>query len=278
MGNNRTTLHLLLHFWPVGRFFNWIGRRPPFSLLFHDLFSHKNNHAIIIPINQVIQGTESIELPEKILRPLVHMASDRYVMNECLCRRAENCQNFPQEVGCLFLGQGAGKIHPSLARPVSEAGALAHIRRAVDLGLTPLIIHAAFDAYVLGIPYDQMLAICFCCDCCCTVRSGMHMGPPAFREAFERLPGLKVEVGDGCIGCGTCVPTCAHQAITLADQQAYINESCKGCAECVDVCPQDAIHLYMGDMTDVARYLEERIQSRTDIGKRGPVAQAELQG
>ncbi len=98
MGKSRATLHMLLKLWPIGRFFNWIGRKPPFSILFHDLFSEKNNQAMIIPVNQVIHGTESMVLPEKVLAPLVEMASDRYLLNECLCRKAEQCEQFPHDL------------------------------------------------------------------------------------------------------------------------------------------------------------------------------------
>jgi ferredoxin len=267
VGKSRTTLHMLLRFWPIGRFLNWIGRKPPFSFIFHDLFSEKNNQAMIIPVNQVIHGTESVALPEKVLKPLVEMASDRYILNECLCRKAEQCQEYPHELGCLFLGRGARKIHPSMGQPVSTEEAIAHINRAVSIGLVPMIIHAAFDAYVLGIPYNQMLAVCFCCDCCCTVRSGLRMGPEAFWDAFERLPNLGVEVSEDCAGCGMCVPVCAVQAITLVDNQAVIGDRCKGCGRCVTACPLEAIHLKIGDVGNVPLVVANRVQSQTDIGQ-----------
>jgi ferredoxin len=266
VGNSRATIDLMLKFWPVGRFFNWLGRKPPFSNLFHDLFSQTNNHAIMIPVNQVINGTESMVLPEKVLRPLVEMASDRYILNECPCRKAEQCQHYPQDLGCLFLGRGAVKIHPSMARPVTTDEALAHIRRGVEEGLVPLIIHAAFDAYMLGIPYNQMLAVCFCCDCCCTVRSGLRMGPPAFWDAVERLPYLQIEVSDACTGCGLCAQGCATQAIEILDDFAVIGERCKGCGRCASICPMDAIQLRIDHMGDVTSHVANRFRSRTDIG------------
>lgn len=46
----------------------------------------------------------------------------------------------------------------------------------------------------------------------------------------------------GCIGCGKCVKTCPFEAITLANNLAYIDPAkCKSCRKCVEVCPQHAI-------------------------------------
>lgn len=45
-----------------------------------------------------------------------------------------------------------------------------------------------------------------------------------------------------CIGCGTCVKNCAHDAITITEHKASIDHSkCVGCGRCIGACPMDAV-------------------------------------
>jgi Na+-translocating ferredoxin:NAD+ oxidoreductase RNF subunit RnfB len=46
-----------------------------------------------------------------------------------------------------------------------------------------------------------------------------------------------------CIGCSKCFNVCPFEAITMANNLAYIDyNKCKLCRKCVEVCPTNAIH------------------------------------
>jgi len=215
----------------------------------------------------MIAKPESVVLPYPLLTPLIEETSTRFLMNECMCRRGEKCQTYPQDFGCLFLGDGAARISPSMGHLVDQDEAIAHVQQAMALGLAPLIVHTTFDALTLGIPYRRMLGICFCCDCCCTVQQGLRLGPPAFWDIVVRLPGLRVEVDGACEGCGACLKACYVQAISLSGNGACIDETvCKGCGRCVVACPAGAISLRLDEEVDVLDQLITRIARRTDIG------------
>lgn len=257
----------LMTLWPLSRLAYWLGNRRMLRPLSHVFFRAMDSEAIIIPVHETIANPESVVLPYPVLGSLVRSTETRFLMNHCMCRRGENCQTYPQDFGCLYLGEGSTRIAPSMGRLVDEEEAIAHIKRGMDLGLIPLVVHTPFDALALGIPYRRMLGICFCCDCCCTVRQGLRIGPPAFWDIVVRLPGLAVEVNGACTGCGACLDACYVHAVSLTNGRAYIDEDlCKGCGRCLVVCPTAAIALRMDERVDPMGQLMQRITRRTDLG------------
>ena len=269
MSLSRHTYNLLIRLWPLGKVLNRLGSQPVLGPLLRPCFSANGNEAIIIPVQEAVRGTESVVLPFPLLTPLVSRASARTILNECMCRRAKGCRAHPQELGCLFLGDGAAAIDRSMGQRAGVDEAMAHVQRALDSGLVPLVVHAAFDAWMLDIPYRRTLAICFCCDCCCTVRQGLRLGPPAFWDTVVRLPGLTVTAGLECTGCGLCTDVCPTGAIFLNGGTVQIGNSCKGCGRCATVCPAEAITLRVAENVDVLERLVARVERRTDIGLAG---------
>src|SRR5690606_35976607 len=66
-----------------------------------------------------------------------------------------------------------------------------------------------------------------------------------------------------CIGCSKCFKVCPHEAITMADNLAYIDDDkCKLCRKCVEECPTFSI-------------LELNFPPRKRKGEAAAVAQAE---
>jgi ferredoxin len=266
VGRPKYVFDLLMKFWPLSKLANRIGNQPVIGYLVRPLFSHNENESIILPVHEAVRSGENILLPKEILEPLITKADARVVLHRCICRHAEGCVNFPEDIGCMFLGQGAKRIHPSMGRRVSVEEALAHARKAMDVGLVPLVVHVTFDAFALGIPYRRMLAICFCCDCCCSIRHGLRLGPRAFWDTVVRVPGLTVEVAESCVGCGKCVEVCYVKAIKVEYGHARIDDQCKGCGRCVAACPVGAISLRLHKDVDVVQELIHRVEQRTDIG------------
>ena len=73
-------------------------------------------------------------------------------------------------------------------------------------------------------------------------------GPRGMREFVscrnqDKGPAARKACANACIGCGICVKTCTHDAITLENNIAYIDfAKCKLCRECEAMCPTGAIH------------------------------------
>ena len=266
MARSRFVHDIIMRLWPLGKAVNWLASRPVVGRLFEPLAYAEEDEAIIIPVAEVVQGTQSVVLPYQLLAPMVAQASTRVLLERCLCRQGENCQTYPHEIGCLFLGPGAAEIHPSLGRVVSVNEALAHLEQGMEVGLLPSIVHSGFDAWLLGIPYRREIAVCFCCECCCSVHQSLRAGPPRGWESVIRLPGLSVEVGPECTLCGTCQMVCPVSAIAKVDGQMGVDdELCKGCGRCAAACPEGAITLRMAEGMDVQSLVSERVQTRTDI-------------
>ena len=237
--------NLVMKLWSLSGMVFRLGKVPVVGAFLYPLFSQRHNQVVILPVNEQISQPHSTVLPYELLRSLVENSSQRFVLDNCMCRANEDCGQYPHTIGCLFLGDGASQIDPALGHALSVEQALFHIRRGMQTGLIPLVAHTVFDAFILGISHRRMLTICLCCDCCCVVRKGLRMGPPAFWQVVRRLPGLTVEVGDDCLACQTCFSACPVGAISMNTHRAQISEYCKGCGRCVEACPQGAISMHL---------------------------------
>lgn len=260
----------ILQIWKLDKYQRALHRFPPVHKLLKAGLDEtpENNQAVIVPVAEAIRGGESVVLPYQYLLPLVEKASRHFILGCCPCRNAEGCTAAPHDFGCLYLGEAVGLLSEKVGRHISAAGAQAHIEQALALGLVPMIVHASFDAEMLNLPYKKMLAVCFCCDCCCTVRSHMRLGPSTFDDTIQRMPGLRVEIGEACDGCGECHIVCPVSAIGYGvTGLSEIDQSrCKGCGLCVQACPHGAPALVLDDLVDVLDRLTERIRQRTDVG------------
>ncbi len=235
------------------------------------LYLARGDDLIYLPRDRVIAVSESLDSPESTVVPsevverFIEKANYHWIMNSCLCRSAENCQNYPIELGCLFLGEAVLSINPKLGRLVSKAEALEHVQRCREAGLVHLIGRNRLDVLWLGVgPGDRLLTICNCCPCCCLWRILPDVAP-GMSSSVHRMPGVKVTVSDRCVGCGTCTEGgCFVDAIHLRDGRASVDDECRGCGRCVTVCPQQAIELTVSPDYSVDA-LVERISASVDV-------------
>lgn len=202
----------------------------------------------VIQINHAIQPSDEVVLPSRVVEHFIDSANVLWIMNNCICREANQCQNYPIDLGCLFLGEAAQGINPKLGRPVSKAEAHQHVERCRQAGLIHLIGRIKLDAVWLGVqPPTKLLTICHCCPCCCLWGVLPHM-TSRMRAKIRPMPGIQVMVNHCCVGCGVCVEgVCFVDAISMVDGYAHINDRCLGCGRCITVCPEWAIELSILD-------------------------------
>ena len=260
MGRPAFLYHLMMRFYKP---FQWIERFRPFRAGSTDETSSSH----IIPVNESVSPAGAVVLPMKIVAAFVRRADGIAIMGECLCRRGEGCASYPVDLGCLLLGPAVRELSKGLGRIVSPDEAMTHAERAIRSGLVPLVVHNRFDAWLWGIDYGRMMNICFCCDCCCSVRRGVRLGIDAGASlTMHRLDGLTVSVADRCDGCGVCQAACFSGAIRVSAGVARIDpERCKGCGRCLDACRKGAITMDLNPAIDPARRLIGLYTKRSDV-------------
>lgn len=239
------------------------------KIIDHWLF--KGDDIIYLPRDQVIQINESPDRPEEIVLPsqvlehLIEKANHHWIMDACICRDASHCEDYPIDLGCLFLGEAVLGINPQLGRRVTKEEALEHVERCREAGLVHLVGRNKLDTVWLGVgPGDKLLTICNCCPCCCLWRVLPNIAP-RIGDKVSRMPGVRVNVTERCVGCGTCTQgVCFVDAIHLSEERAVISDACRGCGRCVSICPENAIELSIDD----ARFADKtvkRLASLVDV-------------
>ncbi len=242
--------------WPVvGKLFGWIVNRDHYDVTF-------------IPINEELEREGSTVVPKQLVAEMIRRSCHRVILPLCMCRVGCRCEHFPMEIGCIFMGEGAKQIDPSIGRAVSVEEALEHMERSIAAGLIPQIGRVDPDPFMLGVKmkdWSRFLTLCFCCTCCCIAMRNQLNWDPDVRSRMHRLEGLSIVVSEECDGCGKCAKRCFARAMVVEGKRARVTEDCKGCGLCVDACPRHAISI---KVVDGDRMLEEafrRIESYADV-------------
>jgi ferredoxin len=247
--------------WPV------IGR-----VMERALFNgHRNGDALFylpkdrVVIDEMIDDQENMVVPSDVVVHFIKEAKHVFLMNSCICREAADCQDHDHHIGCIFLGEAVLEINPKLGRLVDVDTALAHVERARQAGLVHLIGRDKIDAVWMGVkPYTQLMTVCNCCSCCCLFKFLPNLAPK-LQQKIERMPGVRVEVSEKCVGCGKCNEgVCFINAIHVVDGRAIIDETCRGCGNCVEVCPEGAIRLVI-EREDYVEHAIARLTEAVDV-------------
>ncbi len=253
MGRPSWQIKIITLFWPLrhqlARMVGWPILKPILRRTFH------GDQARFMPVQVELEKTGSLILPDPWLERLIAESSFRFILHRCQCRFLEPCRNYPKEMGCLFLGAGAREIDPSLGKEVGSDEALAHHRSARGLGLIPMVGRLRWDSIWLGVRQkDRLLAICFCCECCCYFKIYRHL-PAEAAAGLEKLEGLSVRVTEACNGCGLCISRCFIGASSLHVGKAVIGAECRGCGRCAMGCPRKAITISVSSEEPLKAYL-----------------------
>ena len=211
----------------------------------------------VIELDRTIEMPDNYVLPSKIVEYFIEEADFHWIMDFCICRRSNQCEDYPIDLGCLFLGEAAKDIDDELGRRVSKEEALRHVERCREAGLVHLIGRNKLDPVWLDVrPGKKLMTICNCCPCCCLWKMLPALSHD-ISSKIKKMPGVEIEVTDNCVGCGRCTDVCFVDAIEIQDGRAVINEDCRGCGRCIEVCPADAITLNLKELDYYDRSIAE---------------------
>ncbi len=218
-----------------------------------------------IIVNQAIPLPNNAILPSQVLNEMIKRSRYHFIMDFCICRKSNGCQDYPHDLGCLFLGKGTKRISAKLGRMVSQEEALEHVWKCQQAGLVNIIGRNKIDSLWLNTgPKEDLLSICHCCPCCCLWKMTPEL-PQDLAKGFSPMMGVEIILNEErCNGCGSCAQgTCFLDAITI-DEKAIRNSGiCRVCGRCVEICPQEALTIKIKE--DAVNRSIGRIEPLVDV-------------
>ena len=213
----------------------------------------RHTGTVVMPLNvDLTDQGEKVVVPLDLIKESLKKVDYIVGMDGCLCRQANGCEDFPHDLGCIFMGDAArAVVKHGLGREFTYEEACARVDEAARVGLMGQAVWIEVEQALWGVRNDLMdhfLEICFCCPCCCIAMRLARNGTENERYRFHPSGWTAVPDRTKCISCGKCVQGhngCPVEAISFGpDGKVQINqESCVGCGVCKERCPVDAIKI-----------------------------------
>lgn len=204
-----------------------------------------------IPVNKTIESEGSEFLPSDVIKEVIKRCDDIVIMNTCLCRTSNKCEDYPQDLGCIFLGPTSRKIPRAICYEATVEEALDHVDKADAAGLTHIMGRNKIDSVWMNVrPGEGLLTICHCCPCCCLWKVAPNLHDD-INQKINRLDDLSVTLEEeNCKACTKCISECMFKAISLKDKKIIIDQDiCRGCGLCANACKFNAININYDDKT-----------------------------
>lgn len=246
----------------VNRIFNWrfwiagLTKKSKIAKKVINKALFEKDEIVVIPntinINKKIEAEKSEFLPTDIIKEVIKRCEDIVIMDSCLCRTSNNCEDYPQDIGCIFLGPTTKKIPRTICHEATVDEALAQVDEADNAGLSHIIGRNKIDSVWMNVrPGEGLLTICHCCPCCCLWRVYPNLHKD-ISDKLEKLEGINVTYDNNkCKSCMKCLnDVCMFKAIEEKDGKIIIDSNnCKGCGLCVNTCKFGALTIDYTDKT-----------------------------
>ena len=236
-------------------------------MLYPDREAHTGTLVMPLDVDVTDKG-EKVVLPIDLIKETLKKVNYIAGMDTCLCRDATKCEDFPVDLGCLFMGEAAkNAVKNGLGREFTYEEACARVDLAAQHGLMGQAVWIEVEQLLWGVPndlMDQFLEICFCCPCCCITMRLARNATSKERHRFQPAGWTAVADKTKCTGCQECNAGphgCPVEAISFReDGKVEIDqETCVGCGICKTKCPENVIKIKqtMPMRGDIREYFKE---------------------